>query len=78
MALLQQQPNFGLFEMDQQGEFVSLSDAVNNVMGQSVKGTSGGGWMQQVHPDDIDEVVAQWQAYIESGSKLPYEKIVQL
>jgi PAS domain S-box-containing protein len=59
-----------VWDWDLHDDTVTWSDSISTVFGypEAQKGTTGDWWLEQVHPDDRERVVAQLQAVVDSHS----------
>jgi PAS domain S-box-containing protein len=59
----------GIFRADPQGRFVFINAQGRTILGREVGPGATQGWSRAVHPDDVVDVLARWQRYVERGGR---------
>ena len=60
----------GIFVTDPQGDCEYINEAYEAMSGQSLALSTGAGWINAIHPDDRDRIIAEWEQAVESDE--PY------
>jgi PAS domain S-box-containing protein len=63
----------GIFQTNAQGQGVYINEWYGAITGMSAKSGDGFGWVERLHPDDRDWVVADYKRAIESGNEFAME-----
>ena len=71
-TLIQNTPA-GVYQTDEHGSVVYLNERICNLAGLSYDEMTGSGWLNAIHPDDREQVVQRWHAFIKSGGKWSME-----
>ena len=58
-----------VFECDKYGGMISLNKKLLELMGVTLQEALGMGWTNQIHPEDRDRVLHQWERAIEANSE---------
>ena len=68
----------GIFLAGPNGDCLYLNQAGEGIMGQSLAEASGRGWINSLHPEDRERVVARWGSAVEARSayKTPVHRFV--
>ncbi|MGE0129976.1 MAG: PAS domain S-box protein [Blastocatellales bacterium] len=60
------------FEADKDGNNIFISDQWLTYTGMTAEETAGAGFIRAYHPDDAEDVMAEWNAAVQSG--MPFER----
>ena len=60
-----------IFETDKDGNNIFVSDQWLAYTGMTAEETAGSGFIRAYHPDEAEDVLAQWSAAVRSG--MPFE-----
>ena len=60
----------GVFVTDTTGRCVYANDAWIELSGLHSEATRGYGWIRSIHPDDVDDVRARWNAALDEEGAL--------
>ncbi|MEM7372274.1 MAG: PAS domain S-box protein [Bacteroidota bacterium] len=63
----------GIFQNDVEGNCVYLNPACAEMIGMSIEESMGSGWLPAVHPEDQEQVMADWIQVIANGDSLHNE-----
>ena len=58
----------GIFRTDADGHTTYVNPAWSQISGMGAQDALAIGWLQQVHPDDRDRIVAGWQEAVDKGA----------
>ena len=58
----------GIFHTDAQGKCIYTNPRWQEIFGQTLEESLGHGWTRGVHPDDLADVLARWEAVSATGS----------
>ena len=59
----------GIFRTDADGHTTYVNPAWSRISGMGAQDALANGWLQQVHPDDRDRIVAGWQEAVDKGAR---------
>jgi diguanylate cyclase (GGDEF)-like protein/PAS domain S-box-containing protein len=60
----------GILELDRQGRCVFVNERFAELTGLSPQQAANTGWMQAIHPEDVDSVISEWKAAVRARSEL--------
>ncbi|MBF0284987.1 MAG: DUF3365 domain-containing protein [Magnetococcales bacterium] len=58
----------GVFHVDAEGRCLYVNDQWLGITGQTMEETIGPGWIDAIHPEDRDEILASWQRSMAQGA----------
>ena len=62
-----------IFETDALGSVTFVNDRWCELTGLSATNALGAGWMRVLHPDDLERVIAEWQAAVTQAREVRIE-----
>ncbi|MEG3892861.1 PAS domain S-box protein [Microcoleus sp. Z1_A1] len=63
----------GIFRADARGKCIYVNDRWFQISGLTPKTAFGEGWQQGLHPDDRDQVIAEWEQFIQGNRSFQLE-----
>jgi PAS domain S-box-containing protein len=63
----------GIYETDKDGECLRVNRTYCRMVGLTPEECYGSGWIQAIHPEDIEAVIYQWQQSVEGKRDFRFE-----